>query len=76
MAVQLPISYETLVVLVEQLPEEQKQDLIRRLRERTEQQRLTADEKVQMLRAAQIHGAVKEEPSSRRDDLDTDVRPL
>jgi len=55
MAVQLPISYETLVVLVEQLPEDQQRDLMRRLRERTEQRLLTADEKLWMLRATQIH---------------------
>ncbi|MCZ7541727.1 MAG: hypothetical protein M5U29_17790 [Anaerolineae bacterium] len=75
MAVQLPISYETLVVLVEQLPEDQQRDLMRRLRERTEQQRLTADEKLRMLRAAQIHEVVKEEPSPRREDwYDDDER--
>jgi len=66
--VQLTISYETLVALIEQLSDEQRQDLMRRLRERAGQQRLTADDRLQMLRAAQINQAVKEEPSPRRKD--------
>ncbi len=40
MAVQLTIPYETLVALVEQLPPEERQDLLRRLRERTGQRAL------------------------------------
>lgn len=67
-AVQLTISYETLVALIEQLSDEQRQDLMRRLRERAGQQRLTADDRLRMLRAAQTNQAVKEEPSPRRED--------
>jgi hypothetical protein len=68
MAVQLRISYETLVALIEQLSDEQRQDLLRRLRERGGQQRLTADDRLRMLQAAQIDQVVKEEPPPRRED--------
>ncbi|GAB4432146.1 MAG: hypothetical protein KatS3mg051_0894 [Anaerolineae bacterium] len=68
MAVQLTISYETLVALIEQLSDEQRQDLMRRLREHTGPQRLNANDRLRMLRAAQINQAVKEEPSLRRED--------
>jgi hypothetical protein len=44
MAVQLPISYETLLRLVEQLPEDAQQDLLRRLQVRTQQRKLTKEE--------------------------------
>ena len=68
MAVQLNIPYETLVELVEQLPDEQQQDLVRRLQTRAAHRELTAEEKMRRLRAAQIHADVKEEPSPRRED--------
>ncbi|MBI5958188.1 MAG: hypothetical protein HY866_05615, partial [Chloroflexi bacterium] len=66
MAVQLNIPFETLVELVEQLPDEQQLDLVRHLQQRTQQRQLTAGEKMQRMRTAQFHGIVKEEPSPRR----------
>jgi hypothetical protein len=68
MGVQLQIPYETLVQLVEQLPDEQKQSLMRHLQERAQPREQTANEKIELLRAAQLHNAVKEEPSPRRED--------
>jgi len=44
MTVQLPISYQTLVSLVEQLPAEQQQDLLHRLQEKAKQQALSKQE--------------------------------
>jgi hypothetical protein len=68
MAVQLQIPYETLLALVEQLPDEQQQDLVRRLHKRLEQGEWAVDEKMRRLRAAQLDAEVKEEPSPRRED--------
>lgn len=69
MALQLPIQYEQLIELVEQLSEEQQQDLIRRLLTRSAHQRpLTVEEKLQLLDAVKLDVAVNEEPSIRRVD--------
>ena len=69
MAVQLNIPYETLIELVEQLPEQQQKDLIARLLTDYAQQRpLTAEEKIQLLDAAKLSMPVNEEPSIRRED--------
>ncbi|MAS37947.1 MAG: hypothetical protein CL610_28390 [Anaerolineaceae bacterium] len=69
MALQLPIQYEQLIELVEQLSEEQQQDLIKRLLARSAHQRpLTVEEKLQLLDAVKLDVAVNEEPSIRRVD--------
>lgn len=69
MAVQMNINYEQLVDLVEQLSEEQQSKLIDHiLDERKRKRPLTAREKIQLLRAAQIDVEVLEEPSIRRED--------
>ncbi len=69
MALQLPIRYEQLVELVEQLSEEQQKDLIKRLLTRQAQQRpLTVEEKLKLLDAVKLNVAVNEEPSIRRVD--------
>jgi hypothetical protein len=64
MALQLPIQYEQLIELVEQLSEEQQKDLIKRLLTRSTQQHpLTIEEKLKLLDVAKLHVAVNEEPS-------------
>lgn len=65
MAVQLQIPYETLLGLVEQLPSEQQAALIWYLQQRQEH---SVEEKMNLLRSAQIHEKVQEEPSPRRED--------
>ena len=69
MALQLPIRYEQLVELVEQLSEEQQKDLIKRLLTRQAQQHpLTVEEKLKLLDAVKLNVPVNEEPSIRRVD--------
>lgn len=68
MAVQLKIPYETVLNLVEQLPQEQKHELLKRLQEHTRKRDLTADEKIKLLRSIQFDVKIKEEPSIRRED--------
>lgn len=68
MTVRLEIPYETLVKLVEQLPDEQQRDLLRHLQQATQRQKLTSDEWVALLRSAQNDRPVREEPSIRRED--------
>lgn len=69
MVVQLPIQYEQLAELVEQLSEEQQKDLIKRILTRQARQRpLTIDEKLKLLDAAKLDVAIREEPSIRRVD--------
>ncbi len=69
MALQLPIRYEQLVELVEQLSEEQQKDLVKRLLTRQAQQRpLTVEEKLKLLDAVKLNVPVNEEPSIRRVD--------
>lgn len=69
MAVQLKVDYEQLAELVEQLPEEQQTHLIvRLLTQRAAQRPLTAEEKIQLLEAAQLSNPVNEPPSPRRED--------
>lgn len=64
MALQLPIQYEQLIELVEQLSEEQQKDLIKRLLTRSTQQHpLTIEEKLKLLDVAKLDVAVNEEPS-------------
>lgn len=69
MTLQLPIRYEQLVELVEQLSEEQQKDLIKRLLTRQAQQRpLTVEEKLKLLDAIKLNLAINDEPSIRRSD--------
>lgn len=68
MAVQLNITYETLLTLIEQLPPEQQRDLAQRLQAHTQQHDLPADAWMKLLREAQIDAPIGEEPSPRRAD--------
>lgn len=68
MAVQLNIPYETLLSLVEQLPEEQQQDLLQYLIKRAGDQKLTTDEKLALYHASIMNRPVNEAPSIRRQD--------
>lgn len=69
MALQLPIHYEQLVELVEQLSEAQKNDLIKRLLTQQSQQRpLTVEEKIKLLDAVKLDVGINQEPSIRRVD--------
>lgn len=69
MALRLPIEYEQLLELVEQLSEEQQRDLTKRLLARQAQQRpLTIEEKLKLLHAVKLDVAINEEPSVRRED--------
>jgi hypothetical protein len=68
MAVQLSISYESLVDLVEQLPDKQRRDLLRRLSSDERQRELTTDERMTLLRRAQIDLPLREGFSLRRED--------
>ena len=69
MALKLPVHYEQLIELVEQLSAEQQNDLIARLLTRQAQQRpLSVDEKIRLLDAMKLDVAIREEPSVRRVD--------
>ncbi len=68
MGVQLDIPYETLLKLVEQLPDEQKRDLLRHLAQTVQQRNSSADEWMRLLRSAQIDAPIAEVPSLRRED--------
>jgi hypothetical protein len=68
MAVQLNIPYETLLTLIDQLPDEQKQDLLRHLLKQAGDRELTIEEKLALYHASILHNAVNEEPSIRRED--------
>ncbi len=69
MALQLPIEYDQLIELVEQLSAEQQNDLVQRLLTRQAQQRaLSVEEKLQLLDALKLDTAINEEPSIRRVD--------
>ncbi|MCB9455244.1 MAG: hypothetical protein H6671_04565 [Anaerolineaceae bacterium] len=69
MALKLPVQYEQLVELVEQLSEEQQNDLIARLLTlQAEHRTLTVEEKIKLLDAIKLNVAINEEPSVRRVD--------
>lgn len=69
MGVQLEITYEKLVELVDQLSEDKQRDLISHLLDQHAQQRpLTKEEKLQLLDAAKLSVPINEEPSIRRED--------
>jgi len=67
------VDYEQVVQLAEQLTVEQQQQLISRLLvQNSQQQRLTAEEKMQILRAARVHAETESnkqiDMSDRRED--------
>jgi len=68
MDVQLKMPFEVLVDLVEQLPESQKQALIRRLQSHHQEQPITAAEKIARLESMVIDSEVIEVPSVHRED--------
>jgi hypothetical protein len=68
MAVQLKIPYETVLNLVEQLPEEQKHELLTRLLNNAENRPLTKEEKKTLYHSSILSIPVNEEPSIRRED--------
>jgi hypothetical protein len=68
MAVQLDIPYETLLGLIEQLPQEQKRDLLNHLLKQAGDRKLTAEEKIALYHASILHNTVNEEPLIRRVD--------
>lgn len=76
MALQLPIQYEQLVALVEQLSEEQREDLIQRLLVLQARQRpLSIEDKLKLLDALKLDVPINKEPSIRRvDGYDDDGR--
>ena len=68
MAVQLSIPFETLVSLVEQLPDDQKQTLIKRVQAHADAAELSAEQKITRFEAIVIDAEVIEVPSVRRED--------
>ena len=75
MAVQLNISYEMLLTLVEQLPPKQQQELLVRLLQTTQTRPLSKEEKQGLFHASILNVPVDEAPSIRREDwYDDDAR--
>lgn len=69
MAVQLNISYETLLALVEQLPSSQQQDLLMRLLEKARSRQLDPGERKALFESMMVDlGEVSAEYSDRRAD--------
>jgi hypothetical protein len=69
MAVQLDISYETLVSLVEKLPNEQQHDLLLRLLVKSKNEPLTVDDRLALLDSMVVDlGPVLPGYSDRRED--------
>lgn len=68
MAVQLTIPYETLVELVEQLPPEQQENLLQRIRTGKRANNLTRSERVAAYHTSIMNVPLREEPSIRRED--------
>lgn len=68
MTVQLDIPYETLLGLIDQLPEEQKHDLLSHLLKQADNRKLSPEEKIALYHASILHNAVNEAPSIRRED--------
>lgn len=67
MAVQLTIPYETLVELIDQLPEAEQSELLDRLLQRRQRPR-TADQWIRDFHASILSVEINEEPSIRRED--------
>ena len=69
MAVQLSIPYETLIALIDQLPDDQQRDLLRRLLDKASARPLSVDERLALLDSLTIDaGAVLPGYSDRRED--------
>jgi hypothetical protein len=69
MSVQLPLQYEQVIGLVDQLTLDEQQALIQHLLVKNVTKRsLTIDEKLALLDAMRVTGAILEEPSIRRED--------
>jgi hypothetical protein len=68
MAVQLAISYQTLVELIEQLPPEEQQDLLLRLQGHAKRRALTGDEWKALFDSIKISTPVGDSFSLRRED--------
>jgi hypothetical protein len=66
--VQLNLSYETLLDLIEQLPLEQRRDLLMRLLQDAKNRSLSKEEKKALYHASILSVPVNEEPSIRRED--------
>ena len=74
MTIHLPLQFEQVVDLVEQLSEQQQQILIQRLLARnTEMRPLTPAEKIRLFDASKLHNRVLETPSPRRVDWYDDL---
>lgn len=68
MAVNLPLSYETVIQLVEQLPREQQETLLLHLLSTSQSRTLSPDEKKALFHASILSVPVNEAPSIRRED--------
>jgi len=68
MAVQLSIPYETLVTLVDQLPDQERSRLLNHLLKRAKTRHLTPDEKKAILRSMVSDAAIGPGYSDRRED--------
>jgi hypothetical protein len=68
MGVQPDIPYDTLLDLIDQLSEDQKRDLLQRLKKMFASREQSYDEWTKLLRSAQVDAPVAEEPSPRRED--------
>jgi hypothetical protein len=69
MTVQLPIPYETLIELVDQLPEDQKEKLVQHLLKKKEERELSIEEKLALLDSMVVSvGAILPGYSDRRED--------
>ncbi|HLY24896.1 MAG TPA: hypothetical protein VKQ72_01060 [Aggregatilineales bacterium] len=68
MTVQLSIPFETLVSLVEQLPESEKKNLIERVKVHATASELSPEQKIALFESMAIDAEVIEVPSVRRED--------
>jgi len=62
------ITFETIMELIDRLTPQEQTELAARLLETARNRRLSVQEKMKLLRAAQIDVAVLQEPSIRRED--------
>jgi hypothetical protein len=68
MGVQLEITYEKLLELINQLSEDKQRDLISHLLQQAEKRKLTPEEKLALYHASIMTVPINEEPSIRRED--------
>lgn len=62
------LSFETISELVDQLPPEQQEILMRRLLERAKNRQLSSEERKALYHASILNVPFNEEPSPRRED--------